>query len=128
MTARRFFLCIVLYALAARFFLAHTTGRTRTALFAVLNLLGVFALLANSAHHFEFSRALAMSSVYAAWVALQFWTLHLFADRDGWRLWLAFFTPLTGLVIVKYAAPFFELALNVDASAFTECFVGISYL
>jgi D-alanyl-lipoteichoic acid acyltransferase DltB (MBOAT superfamily) len=58
-------------------------------------------------------------------------TLHLFADKAGWKPWIAFYTPIAILVIVRY---FFMPAYIAHRSITyfilhgTPQFLGISYL
>jgi len=128
MAARRFLLCLVLYVVAARLCLEWKAVRARVALFALINLLGVLAAMFNPWTAADVPPALGYFAVYVAWVGLQFLALDRFAEQIGWRPWIAFFTPLAGLVIVKYAAPLFSLVSKNKSIIAGEFFIGISYL
>jgi D-alanyl-lipoteichoic acid acyltransferase DltB (MBOAT superfamily) len=117
------------YLAAAYFALAFTSGRLRSSLFALINIVGVWRLLYHPDNFFE-PRWIAIYLVYIALVVAQYLMLTLFAEGPGWRPWLAFFTPLSALILIKYAAPVLgsHLAGRQLGALQTYYFVGISYL
>src|SRR5690348_15857719 len=64
---------------------------------------------------------------YLGVVVLQYLTLRLYAEREGWLPWLAFFTPILALVGIRYA-PSRISAPSGGHPLFTPFFIGISYL
>ena len=40
--------------------------------------------------------------IYLVLIVFQYAMLRLFAERQGWQPWLAFFTPIAALIVVRY--------------------------
>jgi D-alanyl-lipoteichoic acid acyltransferase DltB (MBOAT superfamily) len=115
------------YLLASRLVVRHGRGTWREAVFALLNLAGVFGFLfyGNKSHY------TMRFALYLALVFFQFAMLRVFAEKKGWLPWLAFFTPIAALVVVRYVpgAVYVELgrAFGVVWRGVPNM-VGISYL
>ena len=109
------------YIVAARVVLTGLRGTARDFAFAALNL----ALLDLVFFHGADSRYAPTFAAYLAWVAFQYAMLRLFAERRDWKPWLAFFTPILGLILVRYVPPSLYASKSLP---FGPLFIGISYL
>jgi len=95
----------------------------RNVLFSLLNVAGVYGLFFHGrGRDFEL-----FFLIYLALLGLQYLMLRAFAQRRGAIPWLAFFTPIVGLLIVRYAPQVFFKTLGSPFPV-TPYFVGISYL
>ena len=103
------------YILAGRLVIKKLQGWQRELLFTGLNLAALYFFF------FWDSRNTPGFVAYLGVVVLQYLTLRLFAERKGWLPWLAFFTPILALVVVRYAP-------SGGHPLFTPAFIGISYL
>lgn len=107
--------------LVGRLIIRHLRGNGRDVAFTMLNIAVFYWLF----FHGGVLRAWAFAA-YLAVAVVQYLTLRLLAGRTGWTPWLAFFTPLLALVVVRYAplAP----AGPVAFLALLPYFIGISYM
>src|SRR5262245_39265313 len=95
-------------------------GWPRELAFAALNLAAVYWLF------FRDDRQAAPAfGLYVALVVIQYGMLRLFAKRPGALPWLAFFTPILFLVLVRFLPAASNNRMHFPFAAFL---VGISYL
>jgi D-alanyl-lipoteichoic acid acyltransferase DltB (MBOAT superfamily) len=115
------------YIVFGRIFVRCLRGFPRDLAFAALNVAGVYLFLFHGSH----SHYVLRFGIYLALVVFQYVLLVLFAERQGWLSWLAFFTPIAALIIFRYVpdAVFVAIghALNINWPA-APTMVGISYL
>jgi D-alanyl-lipoteichoic acid acyltransferase DltB (MBOAT superfamily) len=100
-------------------------GLGREILFAAFNVAGVYGFLFFGRQ----SHSNGIFLVYLGIVVFQYIMLRAFAEKKSWLPWLAFFTPIAALVIVRYG-PLAGMP-RVPGLAWTAGglgFVGISYL
>jgi D-alanyl-lipoteichoic acid acyltransferase DltB (MBOAT superfamily) len=87
---------LVIYTVACRLIMRLLDGHWREILFAVSNLTGVYMFLFyGRPNHSTFL-------IYLALVCFQYLMLRAFAEKKGNLPWLAFFTPIAALVVVRY--------------------------
>ena len=109
------------YIFFGRLVMRWLRGGAREFAFAALNLAGLYLFFFSGKDH----RLAPTFAAYLGLVGLQFAMLRLFAQRRGGLPWLAFFTPLLALVLVRY------LPTSLYAGGhfpYGPLFVGISYL
>ncbi|MFY9989148.1 MAG: MBOAT family O-acyltransferase [Chthoniobacterales bacterium] len=104
-------------------------GKWREVIFALFNLACLLLLFQLNAVTF---------ASYLALICLQYATLWKFAESEGWKPWIAFLTPITVLVGVRYlpillslsSAPILLKILGhrTDPAMITARYVGLSYL
>ena len=124
-------LLMLAYILAGRLIIRHGRGTPRAMMFAGLNL----------AFFFVFFFPLVRWPIFLAYVGLvvcQYLMLRLFANRTGWQPWLAFFTPIFFLIVIRYVPNTFyahfsgaiRQAINGHSTHYSigYYFIGISYL
>ena len=126
-------LAALFYVSAGRLLLRHGSGQWRLALFALLNLAGVYYFFVAG----ELFRNRVAFAVYLVAVLCQYAMLRIFSKKSGWQFWLVFFTPLLFLVLLRYLPlTWFAgysaglrglLAKNPDFT-FASLFIGLSYL
>jgi D-alanyl-lipoteichoic acid acyltransferase DltB (MBOAT superfamily) len=120
----RMAVALVIYIFASRLIMRHLAGCWREILFAAFNLAGVYGLLFyGRSNHFNL-----IFLIYVALVCFQYVMLRAFAEKKGNLPWLAFFTPIAALIVVRYG-PIAGLP-RVPGLAWTSnlSLVGISYL
>ena len=103
-------------------------GRAREIAFAGLNTAGVYIFIF---HGTAGTNPGARFAVYLALVFAQYVMLWIFAESDGRKPWLAFFTPIAALVFIRYVPASFyaQLAGTLGmASRGIPAFTGISYM
>lgn len=127
MTAIEFVAALLVYILAARLVMKTLTGTPREIAFAFINLAGVYGFLFyGQQSHYDMRFAL-----YLILIAFQYAMLQIFSQKEGWLPWLAFFTPIAALIIVRYVpgAIYVELG-RVFHSTWRGVpdMIGISYL
>jgi D-alanyl-lipoteichoic acid acyltransferase DltB (MBOAT superfamily) len=124
---------IVVYIAAARFTLKWLGGWLREAAFAGLNIAGYYFFYVKT--HDRFYTEIFL--VYIFMVVVMYAVMRLYSEKEGWKLWLAFLTPILALIAVRYTPPSayagFIGWLRGDSradSSFTIApyVVGISYL
>jgi len=115
------------YLLASRFVMQQLAGYPREVAFACLNVAGIYWFLFYGAESHYDLRFLA----YLAVIFIQYLMLITCANKEGWRPWLAFFTPIAFLIFVRYVPG----SLYVDLGTLLgekwrgiPNLVGISYL
>jgi len=109
------------YIVAGRLVVKWLRGAWRDSAFAVLNVGVLYWIFF---HHAEL-RYLATFAAYLALVVFQYAMLRVFAPKGDWRPWLAFFTPILALVLVRYVP---QSLYASESLPFGPFFVGISYL
>ncbi len=72
-------------------------------------------------------RAVVFLSAYLTLVGGHYLAMTLFSKREGWLPWLAFFSPIIALVLIKYL-PFLWEPLLRSFELKADGFVGISYM
>ena len=112
---------LIAYVVAGRIIMRWFRGTWREIIFAVLNIAAL--------HRFLFGEGgNLMFVIYLALVCFQYVMLRSFAEKKGRLPWLAFFTPIVALIVVRYG-PIAGLP-RVRGLAWTAglSLVGISYL
>jgi D-alanyl-lipoteichoic acid acyltransferase DltB (MBOAT superfamily) len=118
---------LLIYILAGRMVMRRLGGAWREVVFALINLAGVYGFLfyGHQSHYTE--RFL----IYLGLIAFQYAMVCLFSQAEGWKPWLAFFTPIAALIVVRYipGSLYVELghALGIAIHGVPDM-VGISYL
>src|SRR5882762_5749558 len=107
------------YIVAGRLTIGLLTGRWREVAFALLNIGGFYLFF------FSGNSYLPTFLAYLALIVFQYAMLRAFADREGWKPWLAFFTPILALVLVRYVPPSSYASSSLPYGPY---FIGISYL
>lgn len=115
---------LLAYVVAGRIAMRCLRGTWREIIFVVLNLAALFRFLFGS----NLNNGNLLFVIYLALVCFQYVTLRAFAERKGSLPWLAFFTPIVALVVVRYG-PIAALP-RIPGLAWTSSLslVGISYL
>ena len=109
------------YIVAGRLILRFLKGAGRELAFAVLNLVVLYRIF----FHGGDSRSMPTFLAYLALIVFQYATLRAFAQKEGWKPWLAFFTPILALILVRYVPPHLYAS---SSSPYGPYFIGISYL
>jgi membrane protein involved in D-alanine export len=119
----RLAIALVAYIIAGRWVIRWSKGTWREILFAVLNLAALHRFLF---HHLNNGNLLFL--IYLALICFQYVMLRAFAEKKGSLPWLAFFTPIVALIVVRYG-PIAGLP-HVPGLAWTTSLslIGISYL
>jgi len=118
---------LLAYVVASRLVMRWMTGVARELTFATLNVAGVYFFL----FHGHKSNFALRFGVYLALVCFQYAMVRVFSEKKGWLPWLAFFTPIAALIVVRYAPDSLYVGLG---RAFGKVWpaapnmVGISYL
>jgi len=120
-------IALFIYVLAARLAMRRLTGMTREIAFVAINLAGMYAFL----FYGHKSHYLQRFGTYLLLIVFQYAMLRLFAKRQGSLPWLAFFTPIAALIVVRYIPGGFYIELgrlfHVNWRGVPDM-VGISYL
>jgi D-alanyl-lipoteichoic acid acyltransferase DltB (MBOAT superfamily) len=121
-------IALLIYIGVCRLVMRHLSGLGREMIFAILNLFGVYMLL-------FYGRQPHYAGIFLAYLAVigfQFLMLWQFSEKKGWLPWLAFFTPIVALIVVRYTPVHVYVALaRVAGIIWTSgkpALVGISYL
>jgi len=119
------------YILAGRLIIRRLAGGPRAVAFGLLNLAGVYCFFMQSAR-------VPIFLAYVAVVVVQYLALLLFSKKSGWKPWLAFFTPIFFLIVIRYVPSTFYAefsgtirhVLSQHAAHYSLgfYFIGISYL
>ena len=109
------------YILAGHWVMKRLRGPRRETAFTALNLAGLWLFFFQG----RGGRYTAAFPAYLALVLFQYLTLRLFAQKKGRLPWLAFFTPILALILIRYVPS--SLSGRAPFS-YGPCFVGISYL
>jgi D-alanyl-lipoteichoic acid acyltransferase DltB (MBOAT superfamily) len=119
---------LLIFIFAGRFVIRKMNGVPRDALFALLNIGCFYGIFYYNSDQVQSSHVFTrMFPVYLALVVVQFATMRLFAEKEGWLPWVAFFTPILALIVVRYGTPLFFKTLRMPYPI-TPYFIGISYL
>jgi D-alanyl-lipoteichoic acid acyltransferase DltB (MBOAT superfamily) len=126
-------LAILVYVIVGRLLVRRRSGGWRQAAFALLNLGGIcYFYLAG-----EHLRHAVGFAIYVVLVVFQYATMRLFSESRGWRFWLAFFTPIVFLVVLRYFPPSTCAGLSAGLRGilekdpgftFASLLIGVSYL
>ncbi|HTB85077.1 MAG TPA: MBOAT family O-acyltransferase [Candidatus Sulfotelmatobacter sp.] len=117
------------YVLAGRLLIRQLRGVWRDGLFALMNIAGLYFFWMKGlgfVSHLDFL-------IYVLLVLVQFAMLYAFAEKPGGLPWLAFFTPIAMLVLVRYfpsafsATGHFLFPQRVSTTTVISL-IGISYL
>ncbi len=113
---------ILVGILAGHLVMRWMRGLGRDVAFTILNIVGLYLLFFNG----KGGRGGWAFAAYLAVAAIQYLTLRLFVKQDGGLPWVAFFTPLLALVLVRYVPPAWASGFRLFSLA--PYFIGISYL
>jgi D-alanyl-lipoteichoic acid acyltransferase DltB (MBOAT superfamily) len=109
------------YILAGHWVMRRLRGQWRETAFTGLNLAALWLFFFQG----RGGRCAGAFPAYLALALFQYLTLRLFAEKKGRLPWLAFFTPILALILIRYVpSSLFERA----HFPYGPCFVGISYL
>ncbi len=115
------------YILVCRVVLRRLSGTWREIAFAFLNIAGVYGFL----FYGHQSHYVLRFAIYLGIVAFQYIMVWAFSEKEGWKPWLAFFTPIFALILIRYipAPTYVEIGhiLGLPFHGIPEM-VGISYL
>jgi D-alanyl-lipoteichoic acid acyltransferase DltB (MBOAT superfamily) len=111
------------YVAVARFLVKWFRGLGREVLFAALNIVALYWFFFRGEP--GDSRYLPTFLAYVGLVVFQYLMLRLFAGKSGGWPWLAFFTPILFLILVRYVSPSAYAGEHLPYGLF---FIGISYL
>jgi len=111
------------------------SGGSREVIMALLNLAGVYLFFYSfnndRAHHFNGTRLFTEG---IGLVVVQYITLRIFSDSNGWLIWLAFFCPIAAFMAIRFVPYSAWASLSSLLYNFIELYigrpelVGISYL
>ncbi len=116
-----FILAIVVYIASARLVLIKLAGLPREIAFTLVNLAGFYFFFIVGRDY----RAPIFFAAYLGLALIQYVTLRLFAEKPRWLPWMAFFTPIFFLVVVRYIPAAISPHLKEWGITY---FLGISYL
>lgn len=138
-----FIISILVYVLCARFALSLSNPRLRAGHFAIVNIVGFvwLSLLANytewkdetilSLGYEAVIRHVSLIGLYVLVVTAGYFLVRAFAKREGWLPWLAFFYPITLLILFKYLRFSWDPLLDQfdwDDWVVAATIVGLSYM
>jgi membrane protein involved in D-alanine export len=109
------------YIVAGRFVIKRLSGAWRDFAFAALNI----GILYWCFFHGADNRYAPTFLAYLALIIFQYAMLRVFAEKGGWKPWLAFFTPILALILVRYIPQSLYASKSLPYGPY---FVGISYL
>lgn len=124
---------LLIYIFASRFVLRRLRDVWREVAFVLLNMAGYYCFFV----HGRDPRYGLVLAVYVPLLFVQYLMLRLFADGKDWKPWLAFFTPILALIIVRYVPASFYASyrdslrvtlLKDPGFTIAPYFVGLSYL
>jgi D-alanyl-lipoteichoic acid acyltransferase DltB (MBOAT superfamily) len=127
LTSKLIIASYLLYILACRFTVRKLSGFWRNFIFAWLNIGAayfVFFFRSDSQTNESFCACLGV-------LLFQYAMLRFFAEKKGWRPWIAFFAPLSILAVVRYVPPHVFTSLRASLHAgwiIDPWFIGISYM
>jgi D-alanyl-lipoteichoic acid acyltransferase DltB (MBOAT superfamily) len=124
---------IIVYIVASRSAMRLLGGNLREVVLALLNVAGVFYFLMYASQNHTHKSAIVAYVIYLFIILSQYVMLVLFSRAKGGLAWLAFFTPIAALMVIRYVPFHFYVSL---AHAFGKqlynnpgtLLVGISYL
>jgi D-alanyl-lipoteichoic acid acyltransferase DltB (MBOAT superfamily) len=115
------------YLLASRIVMRRLTGAWREVAFACINVAAVYWFLFYGQKSYYTARFI----IYLGLIFFQYMMFRAFVEKEGWKPWLAFFTPIAGLILFHYIPGSVYVAMG---NAFgvkwrgIPNMVGISYL
>jgi len=109
------------YTVAGWLVIKKLNGGWREFAFAALNI-GILYLVF---FHGADSRYAPTFLAYLVLIVFQYTMLRIFAGKEGWKPWLAFFTPIVALILVRYVPP---SLYGSRSFLYGPYFIGISYL
>jgi D-alanyl-lipoteichoic acid acyltransferase DltB (MBOAT superfamily) len=109
------------YILAGHLVMTRLQGLRREMAFTALNLTALYLFFFYSGD----SRSNPTFLAYLVLVTFQYLMLRLFGEKTGWRPWLAFFTPILALILIRHVPPSFYGSSHLP---YGPLFIGISYL
>jgi len=112
---------IPVFILAGHVVMRWGRGLPREAAFAALNVAALYLFF----YYGKSSRTGPAFLAYVALAVVQYATLRLFGQKKGWLPWLAFFTPILALVLVRYVPPSYY---GLSSSSSGPLLIGISYM
>jgi len=126
---------IAVYILLARFTVKKLRGWWREAVFATLNIAGFYFFFVKV--HNGFFTKIFLFYVVIVICLFAIMRLCLASEKEGWKLWLAFLTPILALIAARYTPPAVYAGIidwlrgaAIDGPNFVIApyLVGISYL
>ena len=118
---------LLVYVLAARLTMRQLDGLAREFILAVLNLTGVFFFLFYGSHEHFVLRFV----IYVTLIVGLYLVLRLFAEKRGLWPWVAFFAPITALIVFRYVPGEIFVALGNALGKIWRgppLMIGLSYL
>ncbi len=118
---------LLAYVLAGRLVMRQLTGGLRETSLAGLNVGGVFVFI----FYFGKEHYVLRFVIYVALIVVLYLAMCLFADKSGGWPWLAFFTPIVALIVVRYVPGSAYIALGHAVGKSwrgVPNMIGISYL
>jgi D-alanyl-lipoteichoic acid acyltransferase DltB (MBOAT superfamily) len=109
------------YILAAHLVMKRWRGLWREFVFTALNVAALYLFF----FYGKGSRSTPTFLAYLAVVVFQYLMLRLFGGKKGWRPWLAFFTPILALILIRYVPSSLYAGSHFP---YGPLFIGISYL
>ena len=118
-------LAFATYLVGCRLIMRQLREQWREILFAAFNLMAVYGFLFYEPQ----SPSYGLYLIYIGIICFQYAMLRAFSEKRGWLPWLAFFTPIAALIVVRYG-PLAGMS-RIPGLAWTATgfgLVGISYL
>ena len=113
----------IFYLVTARVAMRLLVGNSREAVLAVLNLTGVYFFL----FYGNQTRSFFNFGIYFLLIIGLFLTLKCFAEKEGAWSWIAFFAPLSALILFRFMPGALDQTVWKNEGALPGL-VGISYL
>lgn len=111
------------YILAGHLVIKRLSGRWREMAFTALNIAGLYLFFFCG----KGGRYVSTFLAYLALVIFQYLMLRLLARKRAGKPWLAFFTPILALILIRYVPSSFFPSTG-SHSPYGPFFIGISYL
>jgi D-alanyl-lipoteichoic acid acyltransferase DltB (MBOAT superfamily) len=103
--------------------------KLRMALFAGTNLLGITLFYSPVG---GYRRLAVLLAGYLAMIAVHYLLMRRFAQKKDWRMWIAFFSPIAALVVIRYTPflfdPLWARIPGVIETSMGAFFIGLSYM
>lgn len=119
----------VIYLTAAWCALQVSNAKLRMMLFACTNLAGIGLFYDVSG---GYRRLAVLLGGYVAMIAVHYVLMRRFANSKDWRMWIAFFSPIAALVVIRYTPfvfdPLWARVPGVLESSMAVFFIGLSYM
>jgi D-alanyl-lipoteichoic acid acyltransferase DltB (MBOAT superfamily) len=125
----RWLLAGVIYLAAAWCALQLRNARLRMALFACVNVAGLGLFYSPVGGN---RRLAVLVAGYLTMIAVHYVLMRRFAKEKDWRMWIAFFSPIAALVVIRYMPSLFDplwaRAPGVIETSMGVFFIGLSYM